>query len=257
MHARPSPCSRARLRPGRRDSSRRPPSVSDGASGGDQPIPGRRPRSRPTSSRCRRPSAAVGRRPSWRSDAAPILAKVGIPFSGRRARRGPWTMRERGAGRVDGMRGTALGRPDKNRRRHACGGATIQAGSSCFLGSHPWSSSPLGFTTPCSASRETTSVRPTFLIHGNYCGRATTPPLAPVDALDAACARHDACTPDGGLPSKACNLRLQAEAERIANDPAVGRTSDGGGCRRLRRRDVALGRAGAEHRRSVTGGGVD
>jgi hypothetical protein len=33
--------------------------------------------------------------------------------------------------------------------------------------------------------------------------------------LDAACARHDACTPSGGLPSPACNARLQREAALI------------------------------------------
>lgn len=58
-----------------------------------------------------------------------------------------------------------------------------------------------------------------MLMHGNYCGPGNNAPAVPVDALDAACARHDACTPDGGLPSKACNLRLQVEAERVASDP--------------------------------------
>lgn len=60
---------------------------------------------------------------------------------------------------------------------------------------------------------------PKMLLHGNYCGPGNNAPLAPIDALDAACARHDACTPDGALPSKACNLRLQADAERVAQDP--------------------------------------
>lgn len=60
---------------------------------------------------------------------------------------------------------------------------------------------------------------PKMLIHGNYCGPGNNAPLPPVDALDAACARHDACTPAGGLPSKACNLRLQREAEMISRDP--------------------------------------
>ena len=57
------------------------------------------------------------------------------------------------------------------------------------------------------------------LIHGNYCGPGNNAPAAPVDALDAACARHDACTPDGGLATKACNLRLQKEADAISRDP--------------------------------------
>lgn len=61
---------------------------------------------------------------------------------------------------------------------------------------------------------------PKAMLHGNYCGPGNNAPLAPIDALDAACARHDACTPDDGLPSKACNLRLQAEAEGVAQDPA-------------------------------------
>ena len=62
---------------------------------------------------------------------------------------------------------------------------------------------------------------PKMLIHGNYCGPGNNAPLPPIDALDAACARHDACTPNGGLPSKACNLRLQREAELIARNPRV------------------------------------
>ena len=60
---------------------------------------------------------------------------------------------------------------------------------------------------------------PKLLIHGNYCGPGNNAPLPPIDALDAACARHDACTPDVGLPSKACNLRLEREAEAVAQDP--------------------------------------
>ena len=61
---------------------------------------------------------------------------------------------------------------------------------------------------------------PKALLHGNYCGPGNNAPLAPTDALDEACAHHDACTPDGGLPSKACNLRLQSEAEGVAQDPS-------------------------------------
>jgi hypothetical protein len=60
---------------------------------------------------------------------------------------------------------------------------------------------------------------PKMLIHGNYCGPGNNAPLPPIDALDAACARHDACTPQGGLPSQACNLRLQQEATLISRDP--------------------------------------
>lgn len=60
---------------------------------------------------------------------------------------------------------------------------------------------------------------PKVLIHGNYCGPGNNAPLPPIDALDAACARHDACTPSRGLPSSTCNLRLQREAGLIARDP--------------------------------------
>jgi hypothetical protein len=61
---------------------------------------------------------------------------------------------------------------------------------------------------------------PPILVHGNYCGPGNNAPLPPVDALDAACARHDACTPDDGLPSRSCNARLAAEAGWIARDPS-------------------------------------
>ncbi|MCJ2018044.1 hypothetical protein MKK84_11495 [Methylobacterium sp. E-065] len=60
---------------------------------------------------------------------------------------------------------------------------------------------------------------PKMLIYGNYCGPGNNAPLPPIDALDAACARHDACTPNGGLPTPACNLRLQQDAALIARDP--------------------------------------
>jgi hypothetical protein len=60
--------------------------------------------------------------------------------------------------------------------------------------------------------------RPKMLVHGNYCGPGNNAPLPPVDALDAACARHDACTPDRGLPTKGCNLRLEREATAVALD---------------------------------------
>jgi hypothetical protein len=62
---------------------------------------------------------------------------------------------------------------------------------------------------------------PALVFHGHYCGLGNDAPLAPVDALDAACARHDACTPTGGLPSAACNLRLHRDADRIARDPRM------------------------------------
>lgn len=58
-----------------------------------------------------------------------------------------------------------------------------------------------------------------MLIHGNYCGPGNNAPSPPIDALDAACARHDACTPPHGIPSASCNARLQREADAIARDP--------------------------------------
>lgn len=61
--------------------------------------------------------------------------------------------------------------------------------------------------------------QPAALFHGNYCGFGNNAPLPPIDALDAACARHDACTPAGELPSRACNLRFQRETELISRDP--------------------------------------
>jgi hypothetical protein len=61
--------------------------------------------------------------------------------------------------------------------------------------------------------------RPKMLVYGNYCWLGNNAPLPPIDVLDAACARHDDCTPDTDLPTKACNLRLEREAMVIANDP--------------------------------------
>ncbi len=76
-----------------------------------------------------------------------------------------------------------------------------------------------GLTAPALAQAAPAVRGPAVLLHGNYCGPGNNAPAAPVDALDAACARHDACTPDDALPSKACNLRLQVDAERVADDP--------------------------------------
>jgi hypothetical protein len=59
-----------------------------------------------------------------------------------------------------------------------------------------------------------------LLFHGNYCGPGGRPGTRPVDALDAACMRHDACAHFNGLPSCACNARLQYEAAALAHDPA-------------------------------------
>lgn len=74
----------------------------------------------------------------------------------------------------------------------------------------------LGLTLPAIAQE---GRQPSLLLHGNYCGPGNNAPRPPVDALDEACARHDACTPDGGLSTQACNARLQRDADLIANDP--------------------------------------
>ena len=77
-----------------------------------------------------------------------------------------------------------------------------------------------GLTVPAVITQPAAAVEGSpMLLHGNYCGPGNRAPAAPVDALDAACARHDACTPDGALAPKACNLRLQVDAERVAADP--------------------------------------
>ncbi|WP_246101864.1 hypothetical protein [Methylobacterium terricola] len=73
-----------------------------------------------------------------------------------------------------------------------------------------------GFAAPALAQ---SGRPPALLIHGNYCGPGNNAPLPPIDALDAACARHDACTPRGGMATPACNARLQREAELISRDP--------------------------------------
>ena len=57
-----------------------------------------------------------------------------------------------------------------------------------------------------------------LLIYGNYCGIGNRPRAAPVDELDAACMRHDACTHTGNLPSCTCDEHLQGEATAIAAD---------------------------------------
>ena len=63
-----------------------------------------------------------------------------------------------------------------------------------------------------------------LIIHGNYCGPGDRGwGLAPIDALDAACLRHDVCAPPFGtaLPSCACNARLFGEATAVANNLAT------------------------------------
>jgi hypothetical protein len=68
----------------------------------------------------------------------------------------------------------------------------------------------------------TTPRGPGFLIYGNYCGPGNRGPrYRPIDALDRACAHHDACWPadPGVLPACTCNERLHVEAGLVARDP--------------------------------------
>ena len=75
-----------------------------------------------------------------------------------------------------------------------------------------------GFASPALAQPAAVG-GPKMLIHGNYCGPGNNAPLPPIDALDAACARHDACTPSGGIPTRACNARLERAADAISRNP--------------------------------------
>lgn len=76
----------------------------------------------------------------------------------------------------------------------------------------------VGATMPASAEQGALG-KPKMLIYGNYCGPGNNAPMPPIDALDAACARHDACTPDGAMPSRVCNARLERAADAISRDP--------------------------------------
>jgi hypothetical protein len=57
-----------------------------------------------------------------------------------------------------------------------------------------------------------------LVFHGNYCGTGNRAGSDPIDALDVACMRHDACTPTGGVQNCACNARLAKEAGAVARD---------------------------------------
>lgn len=67
------------------------------------------------------------------------------------------------------------------------------------------------------------SGRGALLIYGNFCGPGNRGPgYEPIDALDLACAHHDACSTDplsGMLTPCACNRRLRIEASAVARDP--------------------------------------
>ena len=71
------------------------------------------------------------------------------------------------------------------------------------------------------AARDTPAVLKNgeLVFHGNYCGVGNKAGAEPVDALDVACMRHDACTPTGKVQSCACNARLAEEAGAVARDP--------------------------------------
>ena len=60
---------------------------------------------------------------------------------------------------------------------------------------------------------------PVVIVHGNHCGWGTRGAhLRPVDALDAACRRHDRCWARVGPHACACHEALAAEAGAIAQD---------------------------------------
>lgn len=60
------------------------------------------------------------------------------------------------------------------------------------------------------------------LFHGNYCGKGQRGEGLPaIDALDAACQRHDACYEASGYSSCACDATLKREAGVVADSPQV------------------------------------
>lgn len=60
------------------------------------------------------------------------------------------------------------------------------------------------------------------LYHGNYCGVGQRGEgLAPTDALDAACQRHDSCYAAAGYRSCACDKTLKLEAAIVSERPTV------------------------------------
>lgn len=56
------------------------------------------------------------------------------------------------------------------------------------------------------------------LFHGNYCGKGQRGEgLPPIDDLDAACMRHDACYDSAGYSSCACDAALRREAAAVSD----------------------------------------
>ena len=77
----------------------------------------------------------------------------------------------------------------------------------------------LGQSLPNGADAIAPLMHGQLVYHGNYCGpgnKGARP--APVDALDAACMRHDACVKDFKIPSCGCNARLAEAATAVAAD---------------------------------------
>jgi hypothetical protein len=61
-------------------------------------------------------------------------------------------------------------------------------------------------------------------IHGNYCGRGNLDGRPPIDELDAACRRHDACYDARGRGACACDRALARSAAELLRS---GRLSSG------------------------------
>lgn len=92
------------------------------------------------------------------------------------------------------------------RLRHLCVALLLSAGTATTA------------TTMAQAGKLDSRSAVAMLFHGNYCGMGSRPGTRPVDALDAACMRHDACAPSGGIPSCDCNARLQIESTAISQN---------------------------------------
>lgn len=60
------------------------------------------------------------------------------------------------------------------------------------------------------------------LFHGNYCGKGQRGQgLPPIDDLDAACMRHDACYDAAGYSSCACDAALKREASTVSDSESA------------------------------------
>lgn len=61
------------------------------------------------------------------------------------------------------------------------------------------------------------------LYHGNFCGHGNRGDVEPIDALDAACKRHDDCYDRAQRRSCACDRTLKQEALAAADNPGLSR----------------------------------